>query len=99
MAPTDNCNSVCVGLIGIFAPILVIGLGWKTDWRDTLVLLPLRLYGIFILTLGALTNGSHPRYFAPVVVAFDLLVCGIACAKAALSVDHAERGLRQPGHE
>ncbi len=98
IVPPVQISLVLPGLIGIIAPILVVGLGWKMDWRDTLVLLPLPLYGIFILTLGALTNGSHPRYFAP-LVAFDLLVCGIACAKAALSVDHAERGLRQPGHE
>lgn len=81
--PSVQITVTLPGLVGVLTPVLVLALRSRLTRRDMALLLPLPVYGIFVLILGAFTNGAHPRYFAP-LLGFDLLICALACTRAVL---------------
>ena len=72
--PPVQVQTVLPGLICVVTPLAVLGFAFRLDRYQTVVLLPQAFYAIFILLLGSFTNGSHPRYLAP-LLGFDLRVC------------------------
>jgi hypothetical protein len=80
--PPLQLETIIPGLVAVLTPLMVVGLAFRLRPSQTVALLPPPLYGIFILILGSLTNGSHPRYLAP-LLGFDLIVCAVVLINVA----------------
>jgi hypothetical protein len=92
--PPMQIATVLPGAICALTPVLLLGFARRLGRAHAAVLLPPALYGIFVLLLGAFTNGAHSRYLTP-LLGFNLIgaliIFAIAAEKRRDGVDVTRR--------